>query len=155
MLFRSNTCTRRCMLTEWVEGLGESLALREGKGKSPTGCTAFHPACPNSHRCQAHLAACTPQSLLASTSPSCNHSATWNVKMPICVPKAEGHSQNDPQGGFKLTSLFSRPHRAQVRTLTQVRSLGWEDCLATPLSKNKNKFEMLHSTFSLFLSLYK
>ena len=26
---------------------------------------------------------------------------------------------------------------------------------STPLSKNKNKFEMLHSTFSLFLSLYK
>lgn len=58
-----NTFTRRCMLTEWVEGLGESLALREGKGMSPTGCTAFHPACPNSHRCQAHLAACTSQSL--------------------------------------------------------------------------------------------
>lgn len=56
-----NTCTRRCVLTEWVEGLGESLALRGGKGVSPHRLHRFSP--------------CLPQLTQGPSAPHCTHTS--------------------------------------------------------------------------------
>lgn len=56
-----STCSRHCVLTEWVEGVGESLALREGRGMSPHRPHSFSP--------------CLPQLTQVPSAPHCMHTS--------------------------------------------------------------------------------